>query len=100
MSTKDTTEVAGEFTIQVPTLDTTLLSPCPVVPVVPGSLLSCFSPRIALGSALCPGQRPKPFLLIPSREQPPPEDLPPKEAVGVSSSVPTAASRAAALEYK
>ena len=36
MSTKDTTEVAGEFTIQVPILGTTFLSPCSVVTVILG----------------------------------------------------------------
>lgn len=101
MSTKDTTEVAGESTIQVPTLDTTFLSPCPVARVVPGfPALLVSVPPVPWIQPFALGQHPKPSFLVPSREQPPPEDLSPQEAVGMSSSMSTAASRAAAVEYK
>lgn len=85
MNTKDTTEVAGEFTKQVPSLGTIVY-----VLLLFAPHLSSPGPRLpgALGytAPLC-SRLPltKPSLLVPPREQPPPEDLPPQETAGVSS---------------
>lgn len=101
MNTKDTTEVAGEFTKQVPSLGTVFR--VLVLYLLPTSLVQAAVLPRALGSSWLPSSRlplTKPSLLGPSREQPPPEDLPPQETAGVSSSMPPAASREAPMEYK
>lgn len=101
MNTKDTTEVAGEFSEQVPSLGTVLYVLLPFFALASLVLVAIFPSALGyiwpLSSRL---PLTEPSLLVPPREQPPPEDLPPQETAGVSSSMCPAASRAAPVEYK